>query len=144
MDQLKHEVKNKVHGTVPVRAKEYLCESKTKPTDSRSAVKSILSRAFGVASPEDLEVIRVKSFSLSLTLFVGTAINAVFILCRRRDLNSHVLRRSILSRLRIPFRHSGSRHTLPQNQIFLNICEFGLCPLQCEYVTIFWRFYILD
>ena len=48
-------------------------------------------------------------------------------LCRRRDSNSHTLRYTILSRARLPFRHSGicypilpscSRYTLCLNSIF--------------------------
>lgn len=40
----------------------------------------------------------------------ATELEHVAKMCRRRDSNPHALRRAILSRLRLPFRHSGGRN----------------------------------
>ncbi len=61
------------------------------------------------------EGFRVSRASKAVCLLPGnkkTPKGAFLFLCRERDSNSQVLRRTILSRVRIPFRHPGMSFNL--------------------------------
>ena len=60
------------------------------------------------STPIRVSRVRHADVVLSGTIKKSTPLGvSFFILCRRRDSNSHTLRYTILSRARLPFRHSG-------------------------------------